>query len=79
MNLATAIALFSALTSAASLIEKIIEDRRAAGHPDNAPLSAEHQSAIFAALKGAADSVPEEHQEALSTAFDAWDADHVGN
>ena len=77
MNLATAIALLSALSSAAGVIEQIVNDRRAAGHPENAPLSAEHQSTIFAALKGAAESIPHEHQDAISTAFDSWEATHA--
>lgn len=76
MTLATAIALLSALTGVANLLEKIIEDRRAAGHPDNAPLSPEHQDAIFAAIKNAAEGIPKEHQEAISTALDTWDETH---
>jgi hypothetical protein len=76
MNLATAIALLSALSSAAGVIEKIVEDRKAAGHPENAPLSAEHQAAVTGALKGAAESMPQEHQDAMSAAFDSWEANH---
>ena len=78
MTLATAIALLSALSSASEVILKIIDERRAAGHPDNAPLSAEHQSAIFSALKNAAESIPAEHQDALQAAADTWDSDHAG-
>lgn len=79
MNLMTAIALLSALSSAASVIESIVEDRRAAGHPDDAPLSAEHQAAVMDALKGAAESIPKEHQQAISKAFDSWDANHANS
>jgi hypothetical protein len=78
MTLATAIALFAALTSAGDLINKIIEERRAAGHPENAPLSPEHQAAIFSALKNAAMSIPKEHQDAISAAMDTWDETHAG-
>jgi hypothetical protein len=78
MTLATAIALLSALASAGELINRIIEEHRAAGHPENAPLSPEHQSAIFNALKLAAESIPQEHQDALSAAAEVWDEDHAG-
>ena len=76
MNLATAIALLSALSSAASVIEKIVQDRKAEGHPNDAPLSAEHQAAVMSALKDAAESIPQEHQDAMAEAFDSWEANH---
>lgn len=76
MTLGTAIALLSALSSAASVVEKIVVDRKAAGHPENTPLSAEHQSAIVAALHDSVQSIPDEHGEAISAAFDSWEANH---
>lgn len=78
MTLATAIALLGALNGAADVILKIIDERRAAGHPDDAPLSPDHQDAIFSALKNAATSLPEGHRTAISTALDTWDENHAG-
>lgn len=78
MTLATVIALLGALNGAAEVILKITEDMRAAGHPVDAPLLPEHMTAIFSALKKSAESIPEVHQQAISTALDTWDENHAG-
>lgn len=79
MTLGTAIALLSALSSAASVIEKIVVDRKAAGHPENVPLSAEHQATIVTALKSSVESIPDEHGEAISAALDSLKANHANS
>jgi hypothetical protein len=67
MTLETAIALLSALVSAGELINKIVSERKAAGHPLNAPLSAEHEAAIRKAVAWNADSM-----------VNIWDETHAG-
>lgn len=79
MNLLALAALLTALASSTSAITKIIEDLRAAGHPETAPLPPATMDAIHAALTSAG-NIPDETliaAGAAADAIDSWAVNHA--
>lgn len=75
MTLTALCALLLALSSSTASITKIVEDLRAAKHPEDAPIPDAAHAALVVALKASESQAAADAMDAL----DDWEADHASN